>query len=187
VNCTAPTLLCHHFGQLMAERGRGAIAIVGSLGSLQGSKVYVEYFASKAYGWILGEGLWSELRDQGIDVVSYVLGATATPEVLDLNGVDALPAGSDHIDISDPMTLAKARLAAPTTPGAAATRLMARLQGGPTQFSTDADEKLVAAMSALSRRDVVEMWGTILTDAYGPDPEQWRDASYRKARKGAPT
>jgi short-subunit dehydrogenase len=48
VNCTAPTLLCHHFGQLMAERGRGAIAIVGSLGSLQGINVNVEYFAEIA-------------------------------------------------------------------------------------------------------------------------------------------
>jgi short-subunit dehydrogenase len=187
VNCTAPTLLCHHFGRLMAERKRGAIALVGSLGSLQGSKVYVEYFASKAYEWILGEGLWSELRDQGIDVVSYVLGATATPEVLGLNGVESLPTGTDHIDIDDPMALAKARLAAPTTPAAAAHRLMARLHAGPTQFSTDADEKLAASMSSLSRRDVVEMWSTILTDAYGPDPEQWRDATFRKARKGAPT
>ena len=78
VNCTVPTLLCHHFGRAMAARGRGAIALVSSMGALQGGKVFASYFAAKAYEWILAEGLWAELGEAGVDAVAYVVGATRT-------------------------------------------------------------------------------------------------------------
>ena len=78
VNCTAPTLLMHHFGQQMAARRTGAIVLVSSMGALQGGAVFSAYFAAKAYEWILAEGLWAELADHGVDVMAYMVGATRT-------------------------------------------------------------------------------------------------------------
>ena len=77
---TAPCPPCsrHHFGRAMAARGHGAIALVSSMGALQGGKVFASYFAAKAYEWILAEGLWAELGEAGVDAVAYVVGATRT-------------------------------------------------------------------------------------------------------------
>ena len=51
-----------------------------------GQLPYFVLIAGKAYDWILGEGLWAELRDEGVHVVSYMVGATAgdnyDPEVM---------------------------------------------------------------------------------------------------------
>ena len=49
------------------------------MGVLQGVKIFAAYGAAKAYELILGEGLWDELRDHGVDACAYVVGATATP------------------------------------------------------------------------------------------------------------
>lgn len=35
--------------------------------------------ASKAFGAVLAEGLWWELRDQGVDVTAVIAGAVSTP------------------------------------------------------------------------------------------------------------
>jgi len=70
---------CHHFAGPMRRRGRGGIIIVGSgacYGGLPGIAVYA---ASKAFDLVFGEALWAELRDHGVDVLSYVLGRTDTP------------------------------------------------------------------------------------------------------------
>jgi uncharacterized protein len=82
VNCTTPTMLSHDLASRMAERGRGGVVFVSSMGALQGIKIFVPYGAAKAYELILGEGLWDELRDCGVDAFSYVVGATATPNFL---------------------------------------------------------------------------------------------------------
>src|SRR5262249_26676900 len=37
------------------------------------------YAATKAYGAVLAEGLWAELRPRGVDVLACVAGAVATP------------------------------------------------------------------------------------------------------------
>ena len=41
--------------------------LVSSIGPLQGVKIFAAYGATKAYELILGEGLWDEYRDQGVD------------------------------------------------------------------------------------------------------------------------
>ena len=49
----------------------------------------------KAFGRIFAEGLWVELRDQGVDVLELVLGVTRTPAMervglnLDVPGFEA--------------------------------------------------------------------------------------------------
>ena len=40
------------------------------------------YSATKAYNQILAEGLWEELRGQGVDVIACCAGAISTPNYL---------------------------------------------------------------------------------------------------------
>ncbi|MEZ4292832.1 MAG: SDR family NAD(P)-dependent oxidoreductase [Myxococcota bacterium] len=68
----------------MVDRGRGCVVLVSSMAALQGIKVFASYGAGKAYGLILGEGLWDELREQGVDALAYVVGATATPHYVEM-------------------------------------------------------------------------------------------------------
>jgi short-subunit dehydrogenase len=79
VNCRTPLILAHEFGRAMAERGRGGLLLMSSMSALQGSPLVSTYAATKAFGLVLGEGLWEELRGQGIDVLAFCAGATRTP------------------------------------------------------------------------------------------------------------
>jgi uncharacterized protein len=81
LNVLGPTMLCHHFGLQMRQRGRGGIILVGSLGGCAGGADVAAYAASKAFEQILGEGLWYELKPCGVDVLSYVIGNTKTPAI----------------------------------------------------------------------------------------------------------
>lgn len=79
LNVVGQTLLARHFGKAMAERGRGAIVLVGSLGCIAGSKRLAVYTAAKAYTQILAEGLWAEMAPLGVDVAGLLIGRTRTP------------------------------------------------------------------------------------------------------------
>ncbi|WP_275295152.1 SDR family NAD(P)-dependent oxidoreductase [Amycolatopsis sp. La24] len=79
LNITAQLALTHHFGALMAARGRGGILLVGSLAGYLGQAEISVYSAVKAFGRVFAEGLWLEMRDRGVDVLELVLGVTRTP------------------------------------------------------------------------------------------------------------
>jgi short-subunit dehydrogenase len=79
VNCRAPLRFVHHWGRRFGQRGRGGILLMSSMASFQGTPYISHYGASKAYNLVLGEGLWYELRDAGIDVTVCCAGATDTP------------------------------------------------------------------------------------------------------------
>jgi len=79
LNVVGQTVLARHLGKGMAQRGRGAIVLVGSLGCVAGSKRLAVYTASKAYTQILAEGLWAELTPLGVDVAGVLIGRTGTP------------------------------------------------------------------------------------------------------------
>jgi short-subunit dehydrogenase len=83
VNCQAPVELAHRFLPAMAERGRGGMVIMSSLAGMQGSPPITVYAATKAFGAVLAEGLWAELRPRGVDVVACVAGAVETPGLAD--------------------------------------------------------------------------------------------------------
>ena len=70
---------CHHFGGLMRERRRGGVLLVGSGACYGGASFMAVYSASKAFDLCLGEGLWTELRPYGVDVLNLILGRTDTP------------------------------------------------------------------------------------------------------------
>jgi len=78
-NCTVPMQLCYHLGGPMAERGRGAIVIVGSGASFAGTANMATYAASKSFDMIFAEALWCELEPKGVNVLGLILGETDTP------------------------------------------------------------------------------------------------------------
>jgi uncharacterized protein len=79
VNCRAPLWLARHHLPGMVARGRGGLILMSSLTGLQGSPGVATYAATKAFGAVLAEGLWAEVRGSGVDVVASVAGAVATP------------------------------------------------------------------------------------------------------------
>ena len=78
-NCLAPIQLSHHFARPMVRQGMGAIVLVSSGAALVGMRRMVAYGASKAFDLVMGEALWAELHEEGVDVLSLVLGVTDTP------------------------------------------------------------------------------------------------------------
>ena len=82
INCRAPMTLAYLLGQPMLKRGRGGILLMSSLGGAQGSALIVNYTATKAYNRLLAEGLWDELREQGVDVLTCCPPAVSTPGYL---------------------------------------------------------------------------------------------------------
>lgn len=78
VNCRAPLLLTHHFGNLMRPCKRGGIIMLGSIGAFTPVPHLSTYAASKAYDLLFGEGLTQELQPHGIDVFTLCPGLTAT-------------------------------------------------------------------------------------------------------------
>ena len=79
VNARGPVLLAHAFGGPMAARGRGGIVLMSSLTAFQGTPWVASYGATKAFNLVLAEGLWSELKARGVDVLACCAGATRTP------------------------------------------------------------------------------------------------------------
>ena len=83
VNCLGPALLTHYFVKKMKLRGKGGIILMSSMAGLQGSPGISHYAATKAYNLVLAEGLWDELKAQGIDIIASIAGATSTQNYLD--------------------------------------------------------------------------------------------------------
>jgi uncharacterized protein len=79
LNCRAPLLLAREHLPAMVRRGRGGLIIMSSLAGQQGSPGLATYAGTKAFGAVLAEGLWAELRGSGVDVLACVAGAVDTP------------------------------------------------------------------------------------------------------------
>lgn len=79
INIDAPLLLSHHYCKAMQARGRGGIILFASSAAYQGSPFVANYAATKAYNLSLGEALWFELGEHGVDVLAISPGATNTP------------------------------------------------------------------------------------------------------------
>lgn len=78
-NMLSPLALVQSLGTKMVARKRGAVILMGSLAGLQGAGNLSTYSATKAFNVILGEGLWYEWKDIGVDVISCIAGATSSP------------------------------------------------------------------------------------------------------------
>jgi short-subunit dehydrogenase len=89
VNVRGPVLFARMFAPPMVVRRRGALVLVSSLAGFQGTPRLATYAASKAFGIVLAEGLWGELRRHGVDVIATVAGAVRTPGYVRASGRDA--------------------------------------------------------------------------------------------------
>lgn len=78
LNCLAPVVLTRLLLPGMLERGRGAVVITGSVAGMQPLPLHAVYAATKAFNRFLGEALFVELRNQGIDVIVVEPGPVAT-------------------------------------------------------------------------------------------------------------
>jgi short-subunit dehydrogenase len=79
VNVRAPLLLLRGLLPEMVARGRGAVIVMTSMTGHLGTPRIAAYAASKAFLRVLGESLWYELKDKGIDVIACSCGAVRTP------------------------------------------------------------------------------------------------------------
>lgn len=70
---------CYQFGGKMVGRGRGGVILIGSHAAFGGTKKLSVYTATKGFIANLGESLWVEWRDQGVDVLNLFIGTTDTP------------------------------------------------------------------------------------------------------------
>lgn len=70
------------------ERRRAGVILMSSLAGDQGTPGIATYAATKAFTTALGQGLWYELRPQGIDVTVCVAGAVRTPGLAAARGDD---------------------------------------------------------------------------------------------------
>lgn len=70
----------HHFGRKLVKRGRGGLLLVNSYACYGGGSFIAVYSATKAAELCFAEGLWAELNDKGVDVLTLVMGMTDTPE-----------------------------------------------------------------------------------------------------------
>ena len=78
-NCVVPLLASHHYGVGMVARKKGGILLVTSGAAWAGGGRLTTYGGTKAFDLVFAEGLWAELRRDGVDVLSLVVGATDTP------------------------------------------------------------------------------------------------------------
>ncbi len=81
-NVVTPLGLLQSLGTQMVARKRGAVVLMGSLAGMQGSGHLSVYAATKAFNTILGESLWYEWKDKGVDVIACVAGATSSPNFI---------------------------------------------------------------------------------------------------------
>ncbi len=85
-NMLTPLDMLHAFGGRMLAKGCGAIVLMSSLAGFQGSGFLTMYAATKAFNRIMGESLWYEWKDKGVDVIACCAGATST-----LNYIETQP------------------------------------------------------------------------------------------------
>jgi uncharacterized protein len=136
VNCNVPMQLAHGFIPRLRERGRGGIVLTSSVEGLMGCPYSTAYSASKALVNALGEGLWAELRPDGIDVLTVCPGAT-----------ESEAAAKQGIDIATLRNVMPAREVA-----AAA---LDNLTEGPTFFPSAFYKATFDQLAAMPRRDAL--------------------------------
>lgn len=118
VNVRGPLLLAKLLSAPMIERGRGGIVLMSSLAGGQGSPNIAAYAATKAFTTILAEGLWSELKPRGVDVLACAAGAILTPGYQQAEGAARPAPGTLAAAVVAEQTLAAMGTGPVVVPGA---------------------------------------------------------------------
>jgi short-subunit dehydrogenase len=157
INCITMPIFCNLFGQKMADRKRGGIALLGSLAATSGAINFAIYHAGKAFGWNFAETLWTELGELGIDVTAMLIGSMSSPSYLEYaKYLD--PAYAGQPDAKDPLERARARLFNPSAPEDVARALYDQLPNGPVCYPNRADEDLGTTSFGLPRPEAIAVW-----------------------------
>jgi short-subunit dehydrogenase len=82
VNIVNAMHLVYTLAAPMLSEKRGAIIMMSSLASFQGSGFLSTYAASKAFIRVMAESLWYEWKSKNVDVIACCAGATATPNYI---------------------------------------------------------------------------------------------------------
>jgi uncharacterized protein len=146
-NCLTPMRLCHHLAAPMADRGRGGIVIVSSGAALVGARRMVAYAATKAFDLVMGEALWAELHQEGVDVLSLVLGLTDTPALRRLLAERGNLSGPDDGTV----------LPGAATPEDVVREALDHLSDGPTWFVGDMLREGSTHLGAMPRSEAVRL------------------------------
>jgi len=101
---------CHNFGGLMRERRKGGLLLVNSGACYGGSSFMATYSGTKAFTLCFGESLWAELRRDGVDVLTLVMGITDTPALRTLLAEKGLPLPSGAASVDAVAEIALDRL-----------------------------------------------------------------------------
>ncbi|BBX46265.1 SDR family NAD(P)-dependent oxidoreductase [Mycobacterium cookii] len=156
-NCLVMMRLCHHFAGPMVERGRGGIVNFTSGAALAGGRNMVAYGGTKAFDLVFTEGLWAELHDKGVDVLSLVLGLTDTPALRQLEfergrlaSVDEAPQGA-------------------TAAASVVDEAFANLGNGPTIATGDDVRMGMELFKSMSRNEVVRLLMQVGAEVMGSD------------------
>jgi len=159
-NCLVLMRLCHHFAGPMVERKRGGIVNFTSGAALAGGRNMVAYGGTKAFDMVFTEGLWVELHDRGVDVLSLVLGMTDTPALRKLEfergrlaSVDEVPEGA-------------------VTAASVVDEAFANLGNGPTIATGDDTRMALELFKSMSRNEVVRLIMRMSTEVMGTDKRQ---------------
>jgi short-subunit dehydrogenase len=157
VNCISPTILLHHFGKQMVQRHRGGMVICSSASAFQGTYFWGSYAGSKAYEMILGETLWYELKDHGVNVASLMLGATDTPNFKRMLGEEGDRSFEDF-----------ASFPAPQEPADASAVFFAQIDQAwlPQMFANPKDEEAMKAATAVPKAELIAMAGDQMREIY---------------------
>ena len=81
--------LAHHYGRRLAQRGRGGILLVSTMGARQAVPFTANLAAAKAYVLSLGEALHTEFQKVGVHVTVLLPGATDTPASIEFGYAQA--------------------------------------------------------------------------------------------------
>jgi short-subunit dehydrogenase len=147
LNITTPMELCHLLGPPMIERGHGGLMLVGSQAALGGNKKFSIYTGSKGFMLNLGESLWMEWADKGVDVLNLLISMVDGP-TLRSQMKAANVAGWDQPEIGVPQPADVARVG------------LQQLANGPTFFLPQDEQAETADVSegALRRTAALERW-----------------------------
>lgn len=149
-NCVVPLRLCHHYARSMVDRGRGGILLVTSAAAWAGGDRLATYSASKAFDLVFGEALWAELSPRGVDVLSFVLGATDTPAFRELVATHGATLGGALADADD-----------------VARDGLEHLTDGPTWTAAALGGGDVSLVGAMPRRDAVRLMSAGMSEIVG--------------------
>ena len=144
LDCVGPVALVDHFAPAMRDRGRGGIVLVASLACVAGSATLAIYSAVKAFQHNFAEGLWAELRSQGVDVCCTPLGMTYTP-ALQRMGVEY-----------DPQTQMLSE--------DVAREIVENIGNGPVHVVGENNRAVASQVWTIDRRTLVEMMSAATTD-----------------------